>query len=1074
MSQPTLSPPTLSRPSFAHQVIRASAGSGKTFQLTNRCLALLVGGADADTILATTFTRKAAGEILDRVLHRLAEAAADPQAADALAADLGLPKGAALDAVGHLRRLLDNLHRLRIGTLDSFHMSLAGSFSFELGLPAGWSIGEELDDRALRREALNRLLSDQPDDIVRLFPLLSKGESKRSVHDELDRVINDHYELFRSSEAAAWQVVQAPAPVPQASWSMALARLAEFDMSGCGHKGFAAARDKAVADCEREDWRTFAANGLAKKVRAGEATYQRKPIPPEVQALVAALAQHAQAEILRKLAEQTQATYDLLRRFHVELWALKQAGGQLRFDEVTRALVEALDKKALRADGLAFRLDGAIEHLLLDEFQDTSHAQWRVLEPIARRITEAAPDHGRSFFCVGDVKQAIYGWRGGMAEIFNKLESSLGPLRHMPLDESRRSAPVVIEAVNRVFGFLDRFAAGGQAQAGIDAWRKRFVRHTTHRQGLPGYVALLAGPAKTREQDRAEYCKQYFKHVAGAIRALHEQAPGRSIGVLCRKKNTVGRMIYELRQLGVEASEEAGSSLDDSPAVEAILSLFTLADHPGHSIAWFHLKNSPFREDARQFDHPDRVARHVRSELLRIGYGELVHHWAKALAPACDRRDLSRLQQLVETAYNFQGRSTLRADDFVQWVRGQRVPDPSPAAVRVMTIHGAKGLEFEAVVLPELDDALLGQAPAFVAGRDDESLAVNAVCRYVNDDIQDMLAPAVRKAFAQHRRQEVEESLSLLYVAMTRAEHALYMFIPGPGTSKRKDAWFTLLHQALAEGVDKQACAPLPLFEAGTPAWHQEAPAPEPPPPPSAAAAAPPRITFRADAAARRRGLERVAPSKKEGNARLPLRHLFKPSEGTGMAAGTLFHAWFETIEWLDDGEPADARLRDAARAKRWELPGATWRELDRLLADFRAWLRNPAVSGILRRSAYGDAKHPAFPAGLAPLWTASLIPHRVERERRFLVRDDAAFCGGSFDRIVWLTDGERTAAADVIDFKTDSIEPGNLKALAERTEHYRPQLEAYRRAVTLLSGLPAERVAARLVFPFAGMVVEL
>jgi ATP-dependent exoDNAse (exonuclease V) beta subunit len=1060
----------MSRPTIAHQVIRASAGSGKTFQLTNRYLALLVNGADPATMLATTFTRKAAGEILDRVLQRLAEAARGAAKAQALAVELGLPRGTKLEAAAQLRRLVDRLHGLRIGTLDSFLMALAGSFGLELGLPAGWTIGEELDDRALRREALERLLADQPEDIVRLFPLLSKGESRRSVHEELDRVINEHYDIFRDSDAAAWTAVQAPPPVAEAVRTAALARLAEFDMSTCGHKGFAEARDRALADIRREDWPAFVGNGLAKKVRAGETTYQRKPIPQEVQDCYRTLLEHARAEILRRLAEQTQATHDLLQRFHGGLWTLKQASGQLRFQEVTRALVDGLEQKLLRADGLAFRLNGPIEHLLLDEFQDTARAQWQVLAPIAEGITAEAPAQGRSFFCVGDVKQAIYGWRGGMAEIFNALESSLGPLQQMPLDESRRSAPVVIDVVNRVFGYLGRFEAGDKAQAGIDAWRERFTPHTTHQTELAGHVRLMPGPEKPEEQDQAAYRRAFCKYVAGEIGSIHKQAPGRSIGVLCRKKKAVGRMIYELRQLGVEASEEAGSTLDDSPAVEAILSLFTLADHPGHSIAWFHLKNTPFREEFQEFDHPDRVARLLRSELMEIGYGALVQRWAEALAPACDRRDLSRLQQLVEMAYAFQERSTLRADGFVHWVRAQRMPDPQPAPVRVMTIHGAKGLEFDVVVLPELDDTLLGQTPAFVAGRDEVSLAVNVVCRYVKDAVQEMLDPAVQRAFAQHRQREAEESLSLLYVALTRAIHALHMFIPGPGTSNRKDAWFTLLHQALAEGSTKVACAP--LFEAGTSAWtkappsprlgERQGPAPEPPP----------QIAFRSEPAPRRRGLRFEAPSRKEGGARLPLKHVFKESEGTGMAAGTLYHAWFETIEWLDDGAPAEAVLRAAAARKRWDLPADTWRDLDTLLTQFLKWLGDPVIAGVLCRTAYADPKSPSFPRRLAS--SATLTPHHVERERRFLVPEGERLWNGSLDRIVWLGNGQRVVAADVIDFKTDAIEPGNTKAVAERMEHYRPQIEAYRHAVACMAQLPLDCIAARLVFPFAGRVVEV
>src|SRR5580693_2850750 len=123
---------------FTHQLIRASAGSGKTHQLTNRYLALLAAGAAPETMLAATFTRKAAGEILDRCLQRLATAAADVGKAGVLAEQTGMPTFAE-DGVTHLRRLLHALHRVRIGTLDSFYLALAGSFSLELGLPAGWS-----------------------------------------------------------------------------------------------------------------------------------------------------------------------------------------------------------------------------------------------------------------------------------------------------------------------------------------------------------------------------------------------------------------------------------------------------------------------------------------------------------------------------------------------------------------------------------------------------------------------------------------------------------------------------------------------------------------------------------------------------------------------------------------------------------------------------------------------------------------------------------------------------------------------------------------------------------------------
>src|SRR5205085_9537912 len=93
----------------------------------------------------------------------------------------------------------------------------------------------------------------------------------------------------------------------------------------------------------------------------------------------------------------------------------------------------------------------------------------------------------RSFFCVGDVKQAIYGWRGGMASIFNGLRDSLGPLEETPLLESRRSAQPVIDVVNQVFGNVQQFQAGDKAQAALGSWGQRFDKHATVKQNVPCY-----------------------------------------------------------------------------------------------------------------------------------------------------------------------------------------------------------------------------------------------------------------------------------------------------------------------------------------------------------------------------------------------------------------------------------------------------------------------------------------------------------------------------------------------------------------------------------------------------------
>src|SRR5262249_23110042 len=157
----------------------------------------------------------------------------------------------------------------------------------------------------------------------------------------------------------------------------ALGQLRVFDFSACRDKRFGETRDKDVASFERGSWFSFVKSGLATKALAAGALYYNKPIPSAAHRLYASLPQHAPAEIIRTLAEQTRATWEFLERFHGSLWSLKQTTGKLRFGEVTQAVVDALKSKALRPETLSFRLDGAVRHLLLDEFQDTALSQWR-------------------------------------------------------------------------------------------------------------------------------------------------------------------------------------------------------------------------------------------------------------------------------------------------------------------------------------------------------------------------------------------------------------------------------------------------------------------------------------------------------------------------------------------------------------------------------------------------------------------------------------------------------------------------------------------------------------------------
>ena len=233
---------------------------------------------------------------------------------------------------------------------------------------------------------------------------------------------------------------------------------------------------------------------------------------------------------------------------------------------MTRRLGEAAI--ADRLDEVVYRLDGHVAHLLLDEFQDTSALQWRVLRPFAQRVIHGG--EGRSFFCVGDVKQAIYGWRGGVAEIFDALDDEFGGLSSRALNESFRSSPVVIDCVNKVFEGVANNSVLQKCPAAAQKWSQRFTPHTTARLDLPGYCRMVTAPPAG---DGEEQGVVTLRHAAEEIARLHEQTPELGIGVLVRRNKAVARLIFELRLRGIDASEEGGNPLTDSPAVQVILSL---------------------------------------------------------------------------------------------------------------------------------------------------------------------------------------------------------------------------------------------------------------------------------------------------------------------------------------------------------------------------------------------------------------------------------------------------------------------------------------------------------------------
>ncbi len=1065
------------------RLIKASAGSGKTFQLSGHFLRQLFLGDRPETILATTFTRKAAGEILGRVLLRLAEAAEDPKAAKRLAEFLAPAEVTCETSLTLLADVTRHLHRLRVCTLDSFFQQVARSLTLELGLPPGWSIVDEHTDRELREQSIDAVLSQHiPQDAQNLMQMLAKGRSKRSVRDLIDDTVSNYHELFLLTDDEAWNKLPKFNRLTQEQRDQAQRDLYAAPLPT--DKRFIKARAEDMERFQTEQWDEFIDKGLASKVLSGDLKYYGKTLNEEIVEIYERLLMHAKAELLERLGLQMKAIRNLMTRFDREYSKLRSEHGWLRFNDVTRILA----KSAGAASGkrMGFRLDSSIRNLLLDEFQDTSSDQWKIL----RRLTESLNEHGgkSSFFCVGDGKQAIYGWRGGVAGIFDAVVEAVTDIKTDTLDTSRRSSPAVMEAVNQIFKHITNHNNMDDYTAASLKWSDDFPEHSTAHKDMPGYVGFRTSPMMEGES-ADERRGPWFRWVAEQIRDLHQQTPGAEIGVLTRKNRTVARLVHELSLLNVPASEEGGTPPTDSPAVLALLSLLQMTSHPACQVSRFHVARSPFAEVVglhrwRDLPLATKVAASLRERLMDDGYGKTLQWLSESVRSFCSARDILRLQQVVSQGWLFDATGSLNPCDFVRLLENSKFQKSEPAPVRVMTVHQSKGLEFDVVVLPEIDGQLF-QSPQAAFTSEKAGEAPDRVCVWSKKSLRPLLPDSLQKAFEDTISRQVAESLCVFYVALTRAKNAMHLLCPPIMGDKLPKSYAGLLLAALAGG--NQAPPSTTLYKTGDPEWFTGLPHMliAETQPRAASKATIPQVRLSPMHDGRRRGLRRRAPSRHD-ETRLYLPEVTsaiarrEPVDDEAVAVprkgppavdartrGTVMHAWFECFEWLGGSEsvPDESLLRK--RSLELSVPDAI---VNLLLPDFLKMLKQPDIRKTFEPTTGGGA--PSFDMHKNQL-TSGELHLKVERERTFVLLHNGELVQGTIDRLVLLYNNGRPVAADVVDFKTDRFVGDRGRWIEGKRRHYGPQLAEYRFAVSHCFGIPSENISTRLLLLEAQAIVE-
>jgi ATP-dependent helicase/nuclease subunit A len=886
-----------------HASLSASAGTGKTHVLTSRVLRLLLTGARPESILCLTFTKAAAAEMANRIGARLAAWVRTPD--KVLKKELfalGEPNGP--DELRGARqlfaRVLDCPGGLKIQTIHSFAQSLLAAFPAEAGIVPGFQPIEGRAEQELVRRTLADLLANGEErgdaQLIADVQLLSRRLGEMGAVEYLLACARRHVAL------AALGPPETIAAKLRTVMNLPEGSVEQFLAVNCGDEGFDCDLLRSIAAANRtwgtstgakivnavDGWlamdaeaRSAALPDLALVVFTGTGDL-RKVQPGQLKAdadyhnhaeqLGQRVRQLLQVQRAAKLAADMAAGLRAGQAFAAAYASAKRGAAVADFNDLIEWTRELLQQPGM-GDWVRFKLDRSIDHVLVDEAQDTNAAQWeiigRLVEEFFTGSSEAEHRH-RTLFMVGDLKQAIYGFQGTDPQRFREArddfkrradelldaEDSLAAhqrrareFRDLSIAASFRSAQPVLDLVDAVIGTLGHHALA-LAQAPPP--------HRAHHAQRPGLVELwqpFAVEQSDHDSDEGEERwvslrdRYYADALAERIHLMVEEAPvlastGRpltpgDILVLVRSRGELASLIVaRLFSARIPVAGVDRLHLHEPLAVQDLLAAVKFAVQPDDDLSLACLLVSPlvgwtqdqlyelahgrqgrlWRELRRRAGENDalRSAHEALAELLRIADFTRPSRFLETIltGPMQGRRKLygrlgmasrDAIDELMNSALEFERNETPSLDRFLAWFsRGtvdvQRDPGQPANEVRVMTVHGAKGLEAPVVILADAtaDPARLGRTPLTL----DYEVAPSLTAPLLRPKKDERCPPFEELILAEEKR-DLEEHWRLLYVALTRAADRL--IVSGVRPREKKDGsdprpmncWHKVVEQAM-------------------------------------------------------------------------------------------------------------------------------------------------------------------------------------------------------------------------------------------------------------------------------------
>ena len=878
--------------------VTASAGTGKTKVLIDRVLRLLLNGTEPARILCLTFTRAAAAEMSIRISSTLGDwiTADDLVLDDALHLLLArAPEDAEIQRARSLfAEALDTPGGMKILTIHAFCQSLLRRFPIEAGIAPHFAVADERTQRELLKEAQNRLFGHArygaDEGLARALAVITAqlGEDKfADLMDEwtgargrLQRVLAGRSGSARLAVAAA-RLLSVDDGVSKETLLKAACAEGVFDREGLVVAA-EALMNGSKTDVERSgfigDWLAFGEaarlTGLDVYCRA----FLRKDGGP-----LARLATKSVLELVPDAMDVLTKEQSRLVAFRERLKALavaENSAALIRFgtslldyyrdEKIVRAMLDYDDqitetRKLLAAPDITpwvlFKLDGGLDHILVDESQDTSPPQWAVIAALAEEFFVGESSHEdrratvRTIFSVGDEKQSIFSFQGAdpaaLAETREKFHQRIEEARHqwreVPLERSFRSTAAVLDAVDAVFALP-------QAQAGVVRPGQQ-LHHQTVRVGQGGRVELWPAAVPCEAPEGVPWSLPVARRggdepshrLAGAIAKKISDwltsTPGPGLDGWLESKGRpirAGDIMVLVRQRGVFATtlvralktrrvEVAGVDRMNLTEQLAVMDLMALGDFlllPGDDLTLACLLKGPFigfSEDrlfelahkrahsslwqtliARRDENIYFTRAHeTLSALLTIAdYKPPFEFYSEFLGAGGGRQKLLQrlgmeaadpIDEFLSAALAFERQHPPSLQGFLHWLRAakaelKRDPEQARDEVRVMTVHGAKGLQAPIVFMPDTM-SLPGDRRAILWAKGDIPFWPGRRAR------EERVSRDLRGALLSR---DLDEYRRLLYVAMTRAEDRLYISGWHGAKGAEDGCWYQLIQDGLA------------------------------------------------------------------------------------------------------------------------------------------------------------------------------------------------------------------------------------------------------------------------------------